>query len=120
MLGGLELNVDIDDLVSEDKVLVVALDPRRLGAVLHLADSDKLQHESRVDLCRVLAVDFFCEGHQIAQPCSLHKHNKYQYKVRKLNVDRVRTFSQHAPKHMKLHHLFVRFSLFFHLHGLEE
>jgi hypothetical protein len=89
VLGGLELNVDIDDLISEDEVLVVALDPWRLGTVLHLVDSDEFQHESRVDLCRVLAVYLFCEGHQIAQPCSLHKHNKYQYKVRQLNVDSV-------------------------------
>lgn len=72
MLCCLELNIDVDDLIGENEVLVVAFDPRRLRSVLYLADTDELQHKSWVDSGRVFVVDLSGKGHQITQSGALN------------------------------------------------
>jgi hypothetical protein len=51
VLSGLEFNIDINDIISKNKVLIVALNPRRLRAVLYLTDLQTGKDEIGVDLC---------------------------------------------------------------------
>jgi hypothetical protein len=73
VLSGLELDVDVDDLVSEDQVLVVATHPRRLGTVLHLRNAEAGKDEVGVETRGVLAVDRPAERHQVTQLCTLSR-----------------------------------------------
>jgi hypothetical protein len=67
MLSSLEFHVDIDDLISEDEVLVVPLDPRRFWSILHLTDFEAGEDEVGIDLGRVLLLDVASIGHEVAK-----------------------------------------------------
>ena len=91
VFGGLELDVDIDDVVGEDEVLVGAAHPWGLWSVFNFRHFQTIQDVTGVDLGVVVPTDPSCIRHQVAH---FGAHNE----VGQFEVDPVRSLSQNAPK----------------------
>ena len=100
MLGGLELNVDVDDLVCEDEVEVISFDPWGFGSIFDLGYFYALEDEFTVDFGGVLFVYVSGEGHGVAQPGS-HDEVGQNY------VDIIRGLPQHTPEKVELKNLLL-------------
>ena len=100
MLGGLELYVDVDDLVCEDEIEVVSFNPGGFGSVFNLGYFYALEYEFAVYFWGVLLVDVSGKGHGIAQAGS-HDEVGQNY------VDVIGSLPQHAPKKVELENLLL-------------
>ena len=73
MFCGLELDVNISNLVCEDEVLLFSFDPGRFWSIFYFWDGEAGENEGRIDFRGVLLEDLLGVGHGIAKFSSLDR-----------------------------------------------